>query len=118
RQTFWGGLPGSSKSMGVFTKLFGGIWRSQRDSNPRTSLERAVSWASRRWEHGRCGGLWLPAKGRVLYAALWYGPAAEAVELPNNDHPSEHLAAPPPVLVPRADHPISRANISPNALKV
>lgn len=23
-------------------------WRSQRDSNPRTSLERAVSWASRR----------------------------------------------------------------------
>jgi poly(A) polymerase len=38
--------------------------------------------------------------------------------LPNNDHPNEHLAAPPPVLVPRADHPISRANISPNALKV
>lgn len=28
-------------------------WRSQRDSNPRTSLERAVSWASRRWERGR-----------------------------------------------------------------
>jgi len=36
-------------------------------------------------------------------------------------HPTEKEAVsghPPPVIVPRAEHPISRANISPNALKV
>ncbi len=42
-------------------------WRSQRDSNPRTSLERAVSWASRRWEREDCSVPGAGAEGMVLY---------------------------------------------------
>ena len=37
------------------TDVMGGelYWCPQRKSNPRRRLERAVSWASRRWGHNR-----------------------------------------------------------------
>ena len=36
----------------------------------------------------------------------------------NDDEAGGPASGPEPVIVPRGDHPISRANISPNALKV
>lgn len=58
-------------------------------------------------------------EGRVLYAAVRSGPA-EGDFLLYQDHDDSDAAAahPAPTVVPRAEHPISRANISPSALKV
>jgi len=66
------------------------------------------------------GGLTGLRKGRVLYAAVYCGPAEARFSSPY-DHdpgPDEFEGAPEPVIIPRADHSISRANISPSALKV
>src|SRR5713101_5683436 len=46
------GTAGKTKTRSA-TQLRVFIWWPQRDSNPCFSLERAVSWASRRW--GRAG---------------------------------------------------------------
>src|SRR2546426_12340754 len=59
------------------------IWWPQRDSNPCFSLERAVSWASRRW--GRIGGTKAMA-GRGGFEPPLRGP--EPRVLPLDDLPT------------------------------
>ena len=47
------------------------VWWPQRDSNPCFSLERAVSWASRRW--GRLNNQTTPVRIGAISAGSWLG---------------------------------------------
>ena len=83
-----------------------------------------MSWASRRWERGP--GREAPAHGSLLlYDARIQQQAKRGRYLSTSstratppDGGSASAARPRPVIIPRAAHPISRAQISPQALKV
>src|SRR6185503_8962553 len=83
-------------------------WRSLGESNPRSSLERAVSWAARRRELG------CPREARAGMIPAFLAGRNHGSLLNDTELESRHGH----VIVPRSEHNISRANISPNALKV
>src|SRR5689334_10551112 len=83
-------------------------WRSLGESNPRFSLERATSWTARRRERG------CPRRARAGMIPAFLAGRNHGSLLNDTELESRHG----PVIVPRSEHNISRANISPNALKV
>jgi poly(A) polymerase len=86
-------------------------WRSLGVSNPCSRRERAVSWATRRRE--REGGGWRLERKVVLYARS----SASLTRVCERSLEAIPLKS-QPIVIPRPEHNISRANISPNAVKV